>query len=418
MHHAIVAHNLGKQYAHFSAKRPTTLGEVLAHGFNYLRPTRRTWALHNVNFTIDSGRTLGIVGSNGAGKSTLLRLLGKISRPDEGTLSLHGRIGALLDLGAGFHPDLTGRENIYVSGVIAGLTRREVTQRFTDIVEFAELAQRIDDPLRTYSTGMQMRLAFAVAAHIDPDILLIDEILAVGDLAFQRKCLERINRFKEQGCTIVLVSHDPLLVQRLCDEAIWLHAGQVAAYGDTDSVLRQYLAATGDEQQQQMLLPPSNQPIMPPAALKLNENRFGSQELAITHVRVLDWFGQEVQQVGNGASLQVQIGYRAAQAIGAPIFSVMLTREDGFVCFESNTQAQNVQVPTLLGEGQVTLQLDRLDLAEGQYFVDVGIYEQNWNYPYDYHLRVYPLCVYNALNSKGVLQPPHYWQIATPAASH
>ncbi|MCB0084487.1 MAG: ATP-binding cassette domain-containing protein, partial [Caldilineaceae bacterium] len=164
MHHAIVAHNLGKQYAHYSAKRPTTLGEVLAHGFNYLRPTRRTWALHNVNFTIDSGRTLGIVGSNGAGKSTLLRLLGKISRPDAGALSLHGRIGALLDLGAGFHPDLTGRENIYVSGVIAGLTRREVTQRFTDIVEFAELAQRIDDPLRTYSTGMQMRLAFAVAA--------------------------------------------------------------------------------------------------------------------------------------------------------------------------------------------------------------------------------------------------------------
>ncbi|MEZ4712281.1 MAG: ABC transporter ATP-binding protein [Caldilineaceae bacterium] len=416
MSNAIVAQNLGKQYARYAAKRPTTLGEVLAHGLRYLRPTARTWALRHVDFAIDRGRTLGIVGTNGAGKSTLLRLLGQISRPDEGRLSLRGRIGALLDLGTGFHPDLTGRENIFISGVIAGLTRHEVTQRFDEIVEFAELGPRIDDPLRTYSTGMQMRLAFAVAAHIDPDILLIDEILAVGDLAFQRKCLERINRFKEQGCTIILVSHDPLLVQRLCDEAIWLHAGQVAARGKADGVLREYIAASGGDAQQQGRLPP-DQPTMPPAALKLNENRFGSQEIMITNVRVLDWLGQAARQAPNGASLQVQISYWAAQPVCAPIFSVMLTRDDGLVCFESNTQAQNVAMPTLRGEGQVTLQLERLDLAEGQYFVDVGVYEQRWRYPYDYHLRVYPLGIYSAVNSRGVLHLPHYWQVSASAAS-
>jgi lipopolysaccharide transport system ATP-binding protein len=182
------------------------------------------------------------VGVNGAGKSTLLRLLGGVGRPDEGSVKVQGRINGLLDLGAGFHPDLSGRENVYINGVINGLTRREVARQLDSIVAFSELEAFIDSPLRTYSTGMQMRLAFAVATHTHPDILLIDEVLAVGDLVFQHKCIERIARFKTDGCTIVLISHDVGLVHQLCDEAVWLHAGRLLAHGAADLVVDQYVS--------------------------------------------------------------------------------------------------------------------------------------------------------------------------------
>jgi len=184
---------------------------------------------------------VGVIGGNGAGKSTLLRLLGRVGRPDEGSATVYGRVDALLDLGAGFHPDLTGRENVFISGVINGLLRREVAKQFDSIVAFSELEEFIDSPLRTYSTGMQMRLAFAVATHTHPSVLLIDEVLAVGDLAFQRKCLDRIAQFKAEGCTIILVTHDTGLVAKMCDEAVWLHAGRVMAHGPADEVARQYI---------------------------------------------------------------------------------------------------------------------------------------------------------------------------------
>jgi lipopolysaccharide transport system ATP-binding protein len=188
---------------------------------------------------------LGVLGRNGAGKSTLLKLLGAIDIPDEGQLSVHGHVGALLTLGAGFHPDLTGRENVFVSGVVHGLTRADVRQRFDSIVDFAELEEFIDSPLRIYSTGMTMRLGFAVAIHMEPEVLLIDEVLAVGDVSFQRKCIERIERFKSAGCTIILISHDPNSIRKLCDEVIWLDAGQLVAHGAADAVVEQYISNSG-----------------------------------------------------------------------------------------------------------------------------------------------------------------------------
>jgi lipopolysaccharide transport system ATP-binding protein len=194
-----------------------------------------------VSFQVARGRTLGIVGRNGAGKSTLLRLLGRVGAPDAGRLHVEGRIGALLDLGAGFHPDLTGRENLFVAGVVGGLERRELVARLDAIVAFAELEEFIDSPLRTYSTGMQMRLAFSVAVHIEPDVLLVDEVLAVGDAAFQHKCLERIRRFQRDGCTIVIVSHDTAMIRDLAEEALWLRSGRMAAYGPAGRIVEQYL---------------------------------------------------------------------------------------------------------------------------------------------------------------------------------
>ncbi len=243
MKDTVIVRGLGKQYRHYHKDRPRTLQEFFQRGLRGLKPVEYFWALRDVSVTVAPGRMVGVIGGNGAGKSTLLRLIGGVGRPDEGGVMAHGRVGALLDLGAGFHPDLTGRENVFINGVINGLTRREVAKQFNSIVAFSELEEFIDSPLHTYSTGMQMRLAFAVATHTHPEVLLIDEVLAVGDLTFQRKCLQRIAQFKIEGCTIILVSHDTELVAKLCDEALWLVAGRLVAHGAANVVVDQYLAA-------------------------------------------------------------------------------------------------------------------------------------------------------------------------------
>ncbi len=217
----------------------------MAKGLRRMRSVERFWGLRDVSFTVGAGKTVGIIGSNGSGKSTLLRLIGGVGKPDTGRIDVQGRIGALLDLGAGFHPDLTGRENAVLAGILNGLTRRQVMDRFDSIVAFAEVEEALDNPIRTYSSGMQLRLAFAVAVHTEPDILLIDEVLSVGDMAFQRKCLDRIAQFKASGCSILLVSHVGSTVQDLCDEAVWLNGGRLMAQGLADDVVRQYTAHSG-----------------------------------------------------------------------------------------------------------------------------------------------------------------------------
>ena len=237
----IIVHSVGKSFRRFHPRRPRTFQEAVVQGLRGLEPVERFWALRDVSFSVAPGKTVGIMGVNGAGKSTLLRLIGGVGRPDEGQIHVNGRIGALLDLGAGFHPDLTGRENIYINGVISGLSRREVSRSFDSIVHFAELEDFIDSPLRVYSSGMQMRLGFAIAVHIEPEVLLIDEVLAVGDISFQQKCIQRIERFRSQGCTILLVSHEPALIRKQCDEAIWLRAGKMVSYGKAAVVTRQYV---------------------------------------------------------------------------------------------------------------------------------------------------------------------------------
>jgi lipopolysaccharide transport system ATP-binding protein len=222
-----------------------TLQEVFQRGVSDLVGTGTFWALDDVSFQVKPGRIVGVVGFNGAGKSTLLRLVAGVGRPTKGKIELQGRIGAILELGVGFHPELTGRENIFVSGVSSGLTRREVEERFDSIVAFSELQTFLNNPLRTYSSGMHLRLAFAVASHIEAEVLLIDEVLAVGDLAFQKKCIDRLLRFKESGCTGLIVSHAPDLVTTLCDEAIWLDKGRLIAEGPAEHVVHQYVEATG-----------------------------------------------------------------------------------------------------------------------------------------------------------------------------
>jgi homopolymeric O-antigen transport system ATP-binding protein len=243
MDYAVVVNGLSKQYYLYHADRPWTLHETLVRGLRRLQPAERFWALRDISFSVAPGRVVGLVGPNGSGKSTLLRLIGGVGRPDKGYVRVNQRISGLLDLGTGFHPDLTGRENVFVNGVISGLTRREVAGRFDSIVAFAELEAFIDNPIRTYSTGMQMRLGFAIAIHARPEILLIDEILSVGDHSFQRKCLERIAEFKAEGCTILIVSHDTGQIREFCDEAIWLNSGRLVLHDSPELVVDKYIAA-------------------------------------------------------------------------------------------------------------------------------------------------------------------------------
>jgi lipopolysaccharide transport system ATP-binding protein len=240
---AITVRGVSKRFRTYPPQRPSTLHEALTRGFRQLRPSETFWALRDVDLDVPYGACVGLVGANGAGKSTLLRLIAQVGRPDAGTIEVRGHMNALLDLGAGFHPDLTGRENVILGGVISGLSRREVKRRFDEIVAFAELESFIDNPLRTFSTGMRLRLAFSVVALAEPEILLVDEVLAVGDLAFQHKCVRRIDLLKAKGCTMLVCTHDLALVRELCDSAVWLDAGRIAAVGSAESVLDSYVHA-------------------------------------------------------------------------------------------------------------------------------------------------------------------------------
>jgi lipopolysaccharide transport system ATP-binding protein len=245
MRAAVEIASVSKSFRRHRPDRPHTLQEVFARGLKGLRATDRFWALTDVSLTVRPGRALGIIGANGSGKSTLLRLVAGVGSVDSGRIAVNGRIGALLDIGSGFNGDLTGRENVIVAGVLSGLSRREVLARFDDIVAFAELEDFIDNPVRTYSSGMWMRLAFTTNIHINPDVLVIDEVLAVGDAAFQTKCVARIESFKHAGCSILLVSHGTAIIRALCDDAVWLDHGRILAHGSVDEVIRAYEAHIG-----------------------------------------------------------------------------------------------------------------------------------------------------------------------------
>ncbi len=363
----------------------------------------RFWALRDVSFTVSAGQMLGVIGANGAGKSTLLRLLAGIGRPTAGHIGMHGRVSGLFELGGNFLHDLTGRENAVLAAVVAGLTRREALARIDAIVRFAELAEVIDAPLRTYSTGMVMRLAFAVAVHTEPDVLLVDEFLSVGDLAFQAKCLARIRDMREKGCAVILVSHSMDQVRQMCEVALWLRKGVVVAHDAVEVVAGAYEVEMRAETIRRTPAMPARD-VSPGVSLAANHNRFGSLEVEITGVTLLP-----DRVLASGAALTVEIGWRASRPIPSPVFSVTIRRDDGTICVDTNSQSAGVAVPDLAGEGLICIAFDRLELGAGHYFVDVGVYESAWEYAYDYHWQVYPLLVEGRSALKGVLATPARW---------
>src|SRR5580765_3254517 len=244
---AIRAEGLGKQYRVGEPERYLALRDVLMRAvrspLKLFRPAKSElmWALKEVSLQVQHGEVIGIIGRNGSGKTTLLKILSRVTRPTNGFAEVHGRMGTLLEVGTGFHPELTGRENVFLSGAILGMRKAEIERRFDEIVDFAEIDEFLDTPIKRYSSGMQVRLAFAVAAHLEPEILIVDEVLAVGDLAFQRKCLGKMGDVAIQGRTVLFVSHNMSVVSRLCDRGIWMDGGRIAAQGPMEDVVRQYL---------------------------------------------------------------------------------------------------------------------------------------------------------------------------------
>lgn len=414
---AIVVSRVSKTFRKYHPDRPRTIQEVLARGIRRIGTSDRFTGLRDVSFEVPVGRTVGIIGTNGSGKSTLLRLVGGIGRPDAGRITVLGRIAALLDLGSGFHTDLTGRENAIVSGVLAGLTRQEVLSRLDSIIDFAEVGNFIDNPMRTYSTGMQMRLAFSTAVHTDPDVLLIDEVLAVGDTAFQRKCLDRIERFKANGCSILLVSHESSVVQDLCDEALWLNHGTLMAHDRATDVVRQYL----DFISERTTTPahPGPDPVAPAprptvrtdsgSEVAINEDRFGSVELQITGVRLTGAAGTPVATIQAGDSLRIDIEFTATEKIVSPVFRVGLLHEDGSVCCQFDSEKSELSLTAVEGKGALQLFVDTSALSPGRYLFDVGVAAHDGSYTYDQREASVELTVGRSVVSGRSL--PHRWQM-------
>lgn len=398
MSHGVLVENLGKRYSSYPANRPRTIMQAALSGFRHLRAVDQFWALRNVSFSVEPGEILGVIGHNGAGKSTLLQLMGGVGRAEEGRVKIKGRIGALLDLGAGFHGDLTGRENLMVSALIAGLTREEVLAREAEIIAFAQLKKFIDNPIRTYSTGMGMRLAFSIAIHTDPQVLLVDEHLSVGDIGFQKKCLDRVKGLREEGCAIVLISQNPKQILTLCDRALLLRKGRVAAYSDPETVVQEYEAE----------MHPDQKPSLP----QREEPKLGDR-IRITQVRV-----KPEAVLKSGDALQAEIDYECltGEPLADPIFLFRISHESGAVCFEGNTHSYGVRFEPIIGQGTVHLTIARLDLNRGKYFIHAGIYGPGWETLLDYKDKAHNFVVEPTPLLEGMLYPPCSWSLVKEGA--
>ena len=356
------------------------------------------WALRGVDFDIEPGSTMGLIGPNGAGKSTALKLMAKILLPDRGQVKVSGRVASLIELGAGFHHEYTGRENVFLNASLLGFSRGEIRRRFDDIVEFAELGKFIDDPLRTYSSGMQLRLGFSVAIHIDPEVMLLDEILAVGDEAFQSKCFEHIDRFKAGGGTLVLVSHSLDSIQRVCSETAWIEGGEVRRMGPSREVINAYLSHVYTRTDGH---PDTGTHGGRPAAIELGE------------VRVLDEAGMEAEMVATGAGLTVEVPFRLHGRPRQPAFGVTIHGAAGEVVY-STRSAPDRDLPAPGEAGTAAVSFPRVPLLPGLYRLTVAAFDSaDPNAPpVDIHVQAYSVKVLPAGEGtdQGVVRIEHSWR--------
>ncbi|MBP8950421.1 MAG: ABC transporter ATP-binding protein, partial [Candidatus Promineofilum sp.] len=337
------------------------------------------WAVRDVSFEIEPGRCVGIIGRNGSGKSSLLKLIARIIQPTEGQIEVRGRVSALLELGAGFHQDLTGRENIYLNASVLGLNREQTEGLFDEIVAFSELGRFIDMPVKHYSSGMYMRLGFSVAIHVRPDILIVDEILAVGDQTFQAKCMDRIMEMKRAGVTILFISHDLSTIGNLCSDVIWLDRGRVRQVGPAEQVLAQYRDHLFQRVGEQLNL----------------ENdaggfrRWGSRLIEITGVRLLDDDGRETTIFHTGDSLRVEIAYVAHEPVSEPEFGLALYRHDGLHIAGPNTRVGGLAMGVVEGSGVVCYAIEQLPFLPGRYQLSAAIHDSARPHAYDFHEEGY-----------------------------
>jgi ABC-type polysaccharide/polyol phosphate transport system ATPase subunit len=370
-------------------------------GRDGLAPRPEIWALRDVTFQIGAGEAVAIVGPNGAGKTTALKLATFVTQPTRGQVLVRGRTSALIELGAGFHPELTGRENIYLNGTILGLKRQEIAERFDAIVAFSELERFLDTPVKRYSSGMYARLGFSVAAHVNPDLLIVDEVLAVGDLAFQAKCLAHMAQMVRGGTTVVIVSHQLPRVRRLCSRGIFLQGGQVLVDGPIDEAIVAYQAAQEGRGWQEEA---KKQAEVPASALRADS------PVAITGVTFLDGEERPLVACRPGDRLVVRIGYHATRPLADAIFEVWVHAADGTEFAAYTTEWDGYRCPPLGGQGHLDLVFDPLTLAPGGYSLGVAITAPDGITRYDWHIQRYHFQVQAGNFVQGLVYLPHQWK--------
>jgi len=319
------------------------------------------------------GEVLGIIGPNGAGKSTILKLLSRILEPNKGVIHIRGRLSALIEITAGFHPEFTGRENIYFNGAILGMSKKEIDSKFDDIVDFSGVGEFIDTPVKRYSSGMYARLGFAVAAHVDPDILLVDEVLSVGDMAFRAKCTQKMRELFNSNVTIVLVSHNLSLIQSLCKRVILINNGKAVKEGAPEEVIPYYQDIVYTKRETELKKHTSSG-----YKIKMKQDEL----IKILDVALYNGGSGRKERFDVGEPISIKVDYAAEKKIDNPVFSIEIVRADGVLCCSSNTKDEGVITGNLQGKGSVTIDLGRLNLAQGIYIVKVGIWDKDMLTPY------------------------------------
>lgn len=381
---AIVVEAVTKSFRVRQSGTRTLKSAVLERFLGRSRYQRTLNAVDNVSFTVRKGETLGIIGANGAGKSTLLSLITGTSAPTTGRIESQGTISSLLELGAGFHPELTGRENVFLYGAIMGLSRSQMLERFDSIVEFAELADFIDQPVKHYSSGMYVRLGFAVAVEVDPDILLVDEVLAVGDEAFQRKCIARMERFRRDGKTMLIISHDVPTIQKISDRILFLDHGKVAGLGDPREVAEGYRSVSRARLAKSM------------------EREWGTGDITINNVLLFNSMGEETDAFSFGESIRLKMEYTAKRKIDDPVFGFSFTDTKGVTVFGNNTQIEGLNIPSTSDSGVIYAEIPALVLAGGTYLLSVSVHSNDHRTNYHRLDNKFPFTVRSEKAFEGV----------------
>jgi len=390
---AIAVENLTKEFSLRGSRSGSLKDAVLSR----LRPSRygaRVFrALDDVNFSVLRGETLGIIGSNGAGKSTLLALITGTMAATRGRIRTDGTISSLLELGAGFHPDLSGRENVFLYGAIMGLSRKQMRERFDRIVSFAGLESFIDQPVKHYSSGMYVRLGFSVAVEVDPDILLIDEVLAVGDADFQRKCLDKISEFRQRGKTMLIISHDLKTIQSVSNRILLLDGGKILGLGDPAKIVESY----------ETLAKYRNA-----AGLR---REWGTGEVRLTKVEMMDESGAISSKFSWGRGLVVRITYNADHEIAAPVFGFAISDSSGRVVYGNNTQIEGFSVPSIRGTGSISLRIDKLLMGTGNYLLSCSVHSSDHKTNYHRLDNHFPFEIESDKPFEGCCYMPCRWEL-------
>jgi lipopolysaccharide transport system ATP-binding protein len=388
--------NVSKKFF-IGINRPASLAEFLLSRLTRRHSNgREFWALRDVSFSLGKGCVLGVIGHNGAGKSTLLRLISGLGRPTSGRIYCTGRIGSILELGSGFQGDLTGRQNLMTGGILAGLRRKQVLEREEEIIAFAELEDFIDQPMRTYSNGMFLRLAFTTAILFNPDFLVIDEVLAVGDHRFQKKCLDLLHEFRLSGKSIILVSHSMEEVKALCDEVLVLEEGQVAIHADPETAINHYhdLMRLRTEKKRKDL--EVNKKISPRKSA--TRNRTGTGEVTIDEVNLYTLEGKPLEIAANNQGIIIELSYSSQEIVPDMALTLGLYSQSNVQCFETSISSVKSKLGYFPCQGAFRCQMHALPLFPGRYYINVGLFAPNWDYMYDYHWQMHTIDIKSASN--------------------